>query len=127
MPHIPPICAVEWLGEAGGVLRLLDQTLLPTQVSSRDCLNLEDVREAICALRVRGAPAIGIAAAYGLVLHMQQEAADTASHFEAGRERLATSRPTAVNLVWALRRMARRFERWRQQGGPMALVPFLLE
>jgi methylthioribose-1-phosphate isomerase len=101
-----PVRAVEWVGGPDGFLRLLDQTLLPTQVAHRDCRTLEEVREAICALRVRGAPAIGVAAAFGMVLHMQQEG-DPEHRFEEGFARLASSRPTAVNLRWALERMRR--------------------
>jgi methylthioribose-1-phosphate isomerase len=101
--------AVEWVGGPDGFLRLLDQTLLPTQVVYRDCRTVEEVREAICALRVRGAPAIGVAAAFGLVLHMQQhDGAAPEHHFEQGFACLAGSRPTAVNLRWALERMRRR-------------------
>jgi methylthioribose-1-phosphate isomerase len=100
------IRAIEWVGGPNGFLRLLDQTLLPAQVVHRDCRTLEEVREAICALRVRGAPAIGVAAAFGMVLHAQQDSGkDPQGHFEKGFERLASSRPTAVNLRWALERM----------------------
>src|SRR5262245_32826451 len=93
---------VEWIGGTDGYLRLLDQTRLPTEVVYRDCRTLEDVREAICQLAVRGAPAIGVAAAYGLVLWSRQE-----EPLETGIARLASSRPTAVNLAWALERMRR--------------------
>jgi methylthioribose-1-phosphate isomerase len=105
------------VGGADGFLRLLDQTRLPNEVAYRDCRDVEEVREAICTLRVRGAPAIGVAAALGLVVHMQRAGgADAARHFEHGRQRLVSSRPTAVNLAWALGRMARRFGAWREQG-----------
>ena len=60
--------SVQWLGETNGHLRLLDQTVLPSQVCYVDCHDVESVWEAIRGLRVRGAPAIGIAAAYGLLL-----------------------------------------------------------
>ena len=63
--------AIEWVGEADGFLRLLDQTRLPEEVVFRDCRDVEQVREAICHLAVRGAPAIGVSAAYGLVLAAQ--------------------------------------------------------
>jgi methylthioribose-1-phosphate isomerase len=114
--------AVEWVGGPNGFLRLLDQTLLPGQVVYRDCRTLEEVREAICTLRVRGAPAIGVAAAFGMVLHAQQDRSpNPARHFNQGAERLASSRPTAVNLRWALERMGERLPRailsgdWRDQ------------
>ena len=59
---------IEWVGGRDGFVRLLDQTLLPTEVVYRDCRTVEEVWEAIRSLRVRGAPAIGVAAAYGVVL-----------------------------------------------------------
>jgi methylthioribose-1-phosphate isomerase len=102
---------IEWIGAIPGHLRLLDQTRLPTEVVYRDCRDMEAVRQAICELCVRGAPAIGVAAGYAIVLWLQgrsyQEARDG---FNAACERLHSSRPTAVNLGWALERMRRR---WR--------------
>jgi len=97
--------AIEWVGGAGGHLRLLDQTRLPAEVVYRDCRDLEDVRAAIRELAVRGAPAIGVAAAYGLVLWRQKFLYELS--IDAPVERLASSRPTAVNLAWALERMKR--------------------
>jgi len=104
--------AVEWVGGVDGHLRLLDQTLLPAEVAYRDCRTVEEVWEAIRNLRVRGAPAIGVAAAYGVVLGMQAQAArglqsDASSdRLQAVIEHLRSSRPTAVNLFWALDRMS---------------------
>lgn len=98
--------AIEWVGEADGFLRLLDQTRLPEEVVYRDCRDVEQVREAICQLAVRGAPAIGVSAAYGLVLAAQQ-----GSDFAHAVERLVSSRPTAGNLAWSLRRMTRHHQR----------------
>jgi methylthioribose-1-phosphate isomerase len=90
-------------------LRLLDQTLLPEQVKYRDCNTVEDVWQAIKHLRVRGAPAIGIAAAYGMVLGFGDGANAKAALHQVARtaDYLRTSRPTAVNLFWALERMER--------------------
>jgi methylthioribose-1-phosphate isomerase len=96
--------AIEWIGEEDGYLRLLDQTRLPTEVAYRDCQTLEDVRTAILELAVRGAPAIGVAAAYGLALWMGRNR--TLAGFQDAVERLRSSRPTAVNLMWALDRMS---------------------
>src|SRR5579871_5818344 len=93
--------SIEWVGDDEGCLRLLDQTLLPTQTAYRDCRTVADVWEAIRALRVRGAPAIGVAAAYGVVLGVREDGPREASKL------LRTSRPTAVNLFWALDRMDR--------------------
>ena len=62
---------IEWVGGRDGFLRLIDQTLLPIALAYRDCRTVEDVWEAIKSLRVRGAPAIGVAAAFGVVIGMQ--------------------------------------------------------
>lgn len=97
---------LEWIGDCNGYLRLLDQTLLPTQLAYRDCRNVEDVWEAIRSLLVRGAPAIGVAAAFGVVLGLQRGSALT--RLREITDYLRTSRPTAVNLFWALERMERR-------------------
>lgn len=100
---------IAWIGDANGHVRLLDQTLLPTQVVYRDCRTVEEVWEAIRNLRVRGAPAIGVAAAMGVVLGMQNSdrgpADDGLQRLREVTAYLRTSRPTAVNLFWALDRM----------------------
>ncbi len=91
---------IEWVGDAAtGHLRLLDQTLLPGEVAYLDCRDVEAVWRAIKRLSVRGAPAIGIAAAYGCVIGAQH------GEFIKQADYLATSRPTAVNLFWAIDRM----------------------
>jgi methylthioribose-1-phosphate isomerase len=81
-----------------GALMILDQRALPAQERWLRCTGVEDVAGAIETLAVRGAPAIGIAAAYGVAL---ADAAD----FDGAIERLRRTRPTAVNLHWALERM----------------------
>lgn len=111
LPSTPPR-TLEWIGAAeSGHLRLLDQTLLPTEIRYRDCRTVEEVWEAIRTLRVRGAPAIGVAAAYGVVLGIQQADAARRGALGQGIREVAgylrTSRPTAVNLFWALDRMER--------------------
>ena len=92
-----------------GALCLLDQTGLPHDVRTVRCTSWEEVAEAIRALRVRGAPAIGIAAAYGLVLaakaHAQHPAGDPRDALRRAAAGLRETRPTAVNLGWALDRM----------------------
>ena len=99
---------IEWIGDAAdGHLRLLDQTRLPAETVYLDCRDVESVREAIVRLSVRGAPAIGIAAAYGCVIARRDEERGVAGGFDGGCERLASSRPTAVNLTWAIERMRR--------------------
>jgi methylthioribose-1-phosphate isomerase len=89
----------------------LDQTLLPTETREIACRDVATLWEAIRALRVRGAPAIGLAAAYGLCLAAQEARGGTPGDVVAcvGRasQYLATSRPTAVNLFWTLARMER--------------------
>src|SRR5271155_3466800 len=99
--------SIEWVGDVDGHVVLIDQTLLPTTLICRECRSVEEVWEAIRALRIRGAPAIGIAAAMGLVLAMQRHR-EHDTYFAKLRQQcgyLRTSRPTAVNLFWALDRM----------------------
>ncbi len=84
-----------------GALKILDQRRLPERVEFLDCRRYEDVADAIRTLAVRGAPAIGIAAAYGVAL----AAAEDFSHVPDAIEELANTRPTAVNLFWALEKM----------------------
>ncbi len=94
----PAVQPIVW---ANDHLRLLDQRLLPHEVTYLECRSAAEVAQAIHAMAVRGAPAIGIAAAYGLVLDVQQ-----GCDYRAAETVLAESRPTAVNLRWALLRMA---------------------
>lgn len=97
--------AVQWEGETDGFLRLIDQTLLPTELRLIDCRDVLTVWEAIKMLRVRGAPAIGIAAAYGIVLALRENSTNPRAAALKAADYLAGSRPTAVNLFWALDRM----------------------
>lgn len=105
------------LSPAGDALVILDQTLLPGQVKYLSLTETEDIVEAIRALRVRGAPAIGVAAAYGLYLAARKlPDTDTdgfLSGLRAAADTLNASRPTAVNLSWALARMVRAAEQNR--------------
>ena len=88
---------------------ILDQTKLPNEIKIIHLKNLHDVWEAIYLLKVRGAPAIGIAAAFGLYLEAKKIEADNyelfLDKFQKAKEYLNSSRPTAVNLSWALNRM----------------------
>ncbi len=96
--------AIAWAGETG--VRILDQTRLPSEETYLTLRTVEDVAEAIRALRVRGAPLIGIAAAMGLAaLVAQLGAAATLEVTERIAGTLQATRPTAVNLAWALDRM----------------------
>ncbi|MFC4822287.1 S-methyl-5-thioribose-1-phosphate isomerase [Dokdonella ginsengisoli] len=98
-PNHDSIRAVLWQGDH---LRLLDQRRLPVEETYVDCRSAEEVASAIRDLVVRGAPAIGIAAAWGVVLAAQNEP----ERLEAASAHLRAARPTAVNLMWALDRMA---------------------
>lgn len=98
-----------WVGDLPGTLRMIDQTRLPEEFVEIDCESVEQVWEAIKRLSVRGAPAIGVSAAYGTVIGLQGETNVSRDEFDqkldAVTEYLASSRPTAVNLFWALDRM----------------------
>ncbi|MFG0262025.1 MAG: S-methyl-5-thioribose-1-phosphate isomerase [Novipirellula sp. JB048] len=88
-----------------GCLELIDQTRLPAECVTRRCQSVEEVFDAIQRLVVRGAPAIGIAAAYGVLLARDPAGAISRESYQRAIKRLAQSRPTAVNLFWALDRM----------------------
>jgi methylthioribose-1-phosphate isomerase len=100
-----------------GCVELVDQTLLPLELVHKDCRSVEEIAEAIESLRVRGAPAIGIAGAFGVVLGAEEIRGEKREVFlqelEKKLERLAATRPTAVNLFWALGRMRRVLEQSR--------------
>ena len=99
---------IRWIGDA---LELLDQRKLPFDVEYAVCRTSDEVAAAIHALTVRGAPAIGIAAAWGVVLAARAidapDGAEAAHKLEPALVRLNAARPTAVNLAWALARMRR--------------------
>jgi methylthioribose-1-phosphate isomerase len=113
-PGMPPPTLI-WRDDR---LELLDQRLLPQTVQYLRIETLEDAMTAIRTLAVRGAPAIGIAAAYALVVCMTRRHADAdataeafVEHLTALAEQLKTARPTAVNLAWATARICRRARR----------------
>ena len=99
--------AVQWNGAADGILDLIDQTLLPAEYTIVSIQDVDTLCDAIRRLVVRGAPAIGIAAAYGMVLASQTvgRIEDKDAVMDQAHESLSRSRPTAVNLFWALDRM----------------------
>jgi len=123
---------LRWVGGVDGFLELVDQRRLPCEFVKLECRNIEALFEAIKTLAVRGAPAIGVSAAYGLVLAMQKafiaENAESAEKMTTlknsassavnkalkvlakSAESLSSSRPTAVNLFWALERVRRKAE-----------------
>jgi len=113
--------SIDWDGGTDGCLRLIDQTQLPTELIEIECHDVESVWQAIKQLQVRGAPAIGIAAAYGTVIGLQgvdeSEPGRCLDRLEKTATYLATSRPTAVNLFWALNRIRERAHQFLQQGG----------
>ena len=118
--------AVKWVGDIDGFLELIDQRRLPAELVKIQCRDVEQLYEAIKTLAVRGAPAIGVAAAYGLVIAIQKISSD--DNLERGAysaeaaakaglavlaeasECLASARPTAVNLFWALDRVRHKAE-----------------
>jgi methylthioribose-1-phosphate isomerase len=116
--------AIDWVGGIDGTLRMLDQTKLPTEITYIDCQDVETVWEGIKMLRVRGAPAIGIAAAMGVALagklYVGEDSSELTTRARSASDYLRTSRPTAVNLFWALDRMNGLLERLK--GEPAATI-----
>lgn len=106
-----PLPTIEWEGDISGRVRLIDQTLLPTELKFVYCEDIKSIWHAIKTLMVRGAPAIGIAAAMGVVLGIKDIHAKNTDAFlkelKQATTYLGTSRPTAVNLFWGLARMER--------------------
>jgi methylthioribose-1-phosphate isomerase len=105
--------ALEWIGDVDGFLEIVDQRRLPGDFIKLQCRDIESLFDAIKTLAVRGAPAIGVAAAYGLVLALQK--LDDYKSLDGGLKKLdssarylSSSRPTAVNLFWALERVRKR-------------------
>jgi methylthioribose-1-phosphate isomerase len=100
--------AVQWVS---GKVRIIDQTLLPREEVYVELSDYRDMASAIKEMRIRGAPAIGVAAAYGMALGAQETEAKSKEEFlvklRSISETLASTRPTAVNLFWALDRMNR--------------------
>jgi len=128
--NLPAVRTLFWTGDRRGHLTLIDQTRLPLELVELECRDVETVWEAIRSLRVRGAPAIGIAAAYGVVLALQTAARQSEGLFFDrllhAAEYLATSRPTAVNLFWAIKRMQTAGEKLRGSRSPEEIAEALL-
>jgi methylthioribose-1-phosphate isomerase len=122
--------AVETMRWDGRRLALIDQRILPQRFEYVECTSAADVAAAIRDMVVRGAPAIGCAAAYGIAVESLRPAFASASAFHAALasafEELAESRPTAVNLFWALDRMRRAYEAVRD-APPEAVSARLVE
>ena len=121
------ITPLAWTDEG---LSLLDQTRLPGEVTHRLCTTHQDVVDAIRTMQVRGAPAIGIAAAYGVVLAVWKrtpgELGSYLAELRQASEMLRSTRPTAVNLFWALDRMEREALR-QSERGPERITEYLLK
>ena len=104
-----PLPTIEWIGEIDGNIKLIDQTLLPNELKYVYCDDRESIYHAIKTLMVRGAPAIGIAAAMGTVVGIKDTVCDDFDSFFKEMKEVTTylgsSRPTAVNLFWGLKRM----------------------
>jgi len=117
------IKTVEWT-DAG--VRMIDQRLLPTEEKYLMLRSCEEVAEAIRQMVVRGAPAIGVSAAMGIALSSKQSAvssvADLEGDFDYFCEMMSGTRPTAVNLFWAIERMRDRFRREKAAGGDVDAV-----
>jgi len=131
MMSAKPFSTLEWIGGIDGYLRLLDQTRLPRELVYLDCQDEKQVWQAIRSLQVRGAPAIGIAAAYGVCLgikKMDSPSVDSLfQRLETVVSYLASARPTAVNLFWALGRMKHRAQASRRLDSPEQICQVLLE
>lgn len=105
---------IQWKDDA---LVLLDQTTLPNEVRYDSYKTIESVWDAIVTMKVRGAPAIGVSAAYGLYLGVKDAPDETFfSYLKEKSDYLATSRPTAVNLFWALERMEEKAKSMAESG-----------
>ncbi|MEW6358413.1 MAG: S-methyl-5-thioribose-1-phosphate isomerase [Planctomycetota bacterium] len=117
-----PVPTITWVGGLPGKIKMVDQTLLPNEFKFVYCDSVKCAWDAIKRLVVRGAPAIGIAGAMGAVVGIQRSKAKTFRQFRKELEKvasyLATSRPTAVNLFWALDRMERVADENRDKSVP---------
>ncbi|MFQ5423818.1 MAG: S-methyl-5-thioribose-1-phosphate isomerase [Phycisphaerae bacterium] len=123
---------VWWDDTAGdsGALLLIDQTRLPAETLHLTCTRIDTVWQAIRSLQVRGAPAIGVAAAYGVVVGLDEARPDDRTWRPKVGEvctYLAGSRPTAVNLFWALNRMKHRADQLGHRTWPDARAALLAE
>jgi len=123
---MPP--TIEWV--EGGVVRLVDQTRLPRELVFEDCTTYQQIAAAIRPLKVRGAPALGCAGAFGMALCAYHSEAQTADELleelAEARRLLAATRPTAVNLFWALDRMSALAEAKARAGDVQAMKAALV-
>lgn len=112
-----PISPIEW---AKGKVRIIDQTKLPTRLKYIECEDVCGLGEAIKTLRIRGAPALGIAAGFGVVLGAKRAKSKNFPSFKKEVDKvfkeIASTRPTARNLFWALERMKKTLEKNKKEG-----------
>ena len=118
---------LEWIGEIDGFLEVIDQRRLPAELIMLKCRTVEQLYQAIKTLTVRGAPAIGVAAGFGLTLSLQTVSAKTSladafENLKESRAYLLSARPTAVNLAYALDRITETAEKFILQNPAAALV-----
>ena len=109
------IKAIRWVGDIDGSPELIDQRRLPAKFVKIRCKNIGQLHKAINTLAVRGAPAIGVAAAYGMVLALQKRIDNVQKGLVVlaeAQKYLASSRPTAVNLFWAVNRIRKCAEKF---------------
>ena len=108
------IQTLEWTDQG---VRFLDQTKLPTEETYVNCTTYQEVADVIRNMVVRGAPAIGVAAALGIALGVKNSKAETVNDLKRDFDQICgvigKTRPTAVNLFWAIRRMQAKFETLR--------------
>lgn len=113
------IQTLEWTDSG---VRFIDQTKLPTEETYVNCTTAEQVADVIRNMVVRGAPAIGVAAAMGIALGMKnskaENGADLKKEFDRIADLIGATRPTAVNLFWAIQRMSDKFEHARMRPIP---------
>src|SRR5882672_6264981 len=115
------IQTLEWTDSG---VRFIDQTKLPTEEVYVNCTTHQQVADVIRNMVVRGAPAIGVAAAMGIALGVQNSAAENGADFKKDFDQICEvirqTRPTAVNLFWAIKRMQDKFENLRAR--PIAQI-----
>lgn len=118
-----PIPTIEWKNNR---VKIVDQTALPLRLKFLYCNSVESVRDAIKTMKIRGAPALGIAVAYGVYLGVRNSRSGLLDDLEKAVKILSGSRPTARNLFWALERMCNTALSNREKSGDM-LKKILLE
>src|SRR5213079_2387160 len=111
MTSVLMIQTLEWTDHG---VRFIDQTKLPTEETYVNCTTYQEVADVIRNMVVRGAPAIGVSAAMGIALGVKNSNAETVGELKPEFDRICEvmgdTRPTAVNLFWAIRRMREKFE-----------------